>query len=224
MAYPYAYCATPDGRILFLTGYSPIFQLREFRADGTCDVIGEAYTTAQRATAHPEYGFALLTTDGQGIKLAQIDLDGQLLRSSTTVYESESYPSLLDYTIADNGDIYVLWRDDYSQLKLLIIPWDAVLSAPRDAITPLPTDLSLAAYPNPFNSSVTLRYDVPRAGNVDLAVYDLQGRLVETLRDESAQAGSHELRWSPQDAASGVYVVHFTTSAGRATQKLLYLK
>jgi len=224
LIYPYAYCMTPDGRFLYLTGYSPVFQLLELHADGSCDLVGEAYTPAQRAFAHPDYGFTLLTTGADGIRLGQIDLSGQLLRPSTIVYESEYYPSLLDYTIADNGDIYLLWREDGIQIKLLIIPWDAVLDAPEPSVPVVPRELALSAYPNPFNSSVTLHYDVPQAGEITLAVYDVKGRLVETLRDEFAQAGSHELMWSPRNAASGVYFLSIRNSVNRASQKILYLK
>ena len=56
------------------------------------------------------------------------------------------------------------------------------------------------ASPNPFNPSTTVAYEVPDAGPVRLQVFDLCGRLVRTLVDESVPAGRHEVRWDGQDS------------------------
>jgi beta-glucanase (GH16 family) len=69
----------------------------------------------------------------------------------------------------------------------------------------------LPCAPNPFNPRTTLRFELPAAGPVRLAVYDVAGRLVRTLLDESRGAGSHETEWDGRDASgqavgSGVYL------------------
>lgn len=86
-----------------------------------------------------------------------------------------------------------------------------VLSAVAE-VRALPYVLTLAQNrPNPFNPRTTIRYDLPRAGAVRLAVFDLAGRLVRTLVNESRPQGSHEAVWDGRDVAgrevsSGVYV------------------
>ena len=65
--------------------------------------------------------------------------------------------------------------------------------------------------PNPFNLRTTIRYDLPEAGVVRLAVFDLAGRLVRTLVDESRPHGSFEAVWDGRDASgrdvgSGTYL------------------
>lgn len=67
-----------------------------------------------------------------------------------------------------------------------------------------------AAYPNPFRNATTIRYAVPRAGQVSVAVHDALGRTVTRLVNDRWQpAGEYEVRWEAASApvASGTYVV-----------------
>ena len=67
-----------------------------------------------------------------------------------------------------------------------------------------------AAYPNPFGARpATLAFDVPRAADVRLVVYDLLGREVARLADGEHEAGRHTVALRPEGLASGVYVVRF---------------
>ena len=63
------------------------------------------------------------------------------------------------------------------------------------------------AYPNPFNANVSLSLDVTRTQDIQLQVFDITGRLVETLYSGKLNAGSHKFIWSPLTAASGMYFV-----------------
>ena len=70
----------------------------------------------------------------------------------------------------------------------------------------------LAPRPNPFNPSTTLRFELQREGQAQLVIFDLAGRKVRTLLDESRTAGTHEVAWdgradNGQRVASGVYLV-----------------
>lgn len=56
--------------------------------------------------------------------------------------------------------------------------------------------------PNPFNPRTTLRYDLPGAGPVRLAIYDVSGRLVRILVEGERSAGSHEAIWDGRDAGN----------------------
>ncbi|RPJ34291.1 MAG: hypothetical protein EHM35_09915, partial [Planctomycetaceae bacterium] len=58
----------------------------------------------------------------------------------------------------------------------------------------IPLSFSITAYPNPFNPVTAIAFDLPRAGHVRLAVYDVTGRLVAQLYDEVQMAGSHQIQ------------------------------
>ena len=71
----------------------------------------------------------------------------------------------------------------------------------------IPEEASLGQnYPNPFNPETTIRYALPQAGNVRLAVYDLLGHEVAVLVDEPKPAGHHTTRFDAGDLPSGAYV------------------
>jgi len=75
----------------------------------------------------------------------------------------------------------------------------------------IPADCGLSVnYPNPFNSETVIEYRLPGSAEVDLTVYDLNGRPVRSLVRESKPAGYHTARWDGTDetgrsAASGIY-------------------
>jgi hypothetical protein len=91
------------------------------------------------------------------------------------------------------------------------------------AFQPAETQL-VSAYPNPFNPVTNIRYDLERQSRVTLTVFDLQGRLVQTLADGVQPAGRHQVTFNGSALASGTYFVRFHTPTATRTEKLLLLK
>ncbi len=93
-----------------------------------------------------------------------------------------------------------------------------------------PAVLSLAQnFPNPFNPSTTITFAVPRAGRVDLQVYDLAGRQVRTLVGGELAATTHTVVWDGRDdtgrqAASGTYYYRLRSEGQELTRKMTLLK
>ncbi len=74
---------------------------------------------------------------------------------------------------------------------------------PPDA---LPTSFSLQQnYPNPFNPSTTIRFELPKSSEVRLTVYDVLGRDVSVLVNDTRDAGYHEAKFDGSGLSSGVY-------------------
>jgi hypothetical protein len=87
----------------------------------------------------------------------------------------------------------------------------------------------IGAAPNPFNRGTTIRYELHQAGKVDLAVYDLLGRLVTRLVQGHEDAGPHQVEWRGVDSAgtsvsSGVYLCRLETATVKETQRVLLVK
>lgn len=81
-------------------------------------------------------------------------------------------------------------------------------SETSDGIVSLNAPNLIQTYPNPFNPEVTISYRLAAAGVVSLSVYDLNGRLVETLlQDATRSQGAHTLRWSAENRPSGTYLL-----------------
>lgn len=96
--------------------------------------------------------------------------------------------------------------------------------------TPTPKQLVLESYPNPFNPATTIRFALPTSQAVSLAVYDVSGRLVRTLLNNSRKpAGFFETEWNGTDdrgrqVASGVYFFRLTAGSETLTRKAVLLK
>ncbi len=91
--------------------------------------------------------------------------------------------------------------------------------------TGLPKEFILeAAYPNPFNPSVTIPFTLPHSANVKLAVFNMLGQRVETLVDRQLDAGRHSIVWNGNAHASGVYFVRLESPEAVQTQRLVLMK
>ena len=102
------------------------------------------------------------------------------------------------------------------------VSYGALDNAPVKVI---PKDYALSpVYPNPFNPSATVRFDVPEVSRVELQVYDVTGKLVETLLNERMAAGQHQYTWQPQELATGTYFLRLITANQTFIQKVTYVK
>ncbi len=150
--------------------------------------------------------------------------------SMTVVFDSTA---AADTTLAldlDEGSVYH-WRvrassggflGQWSSLNRFQTLEENDKSSPDD---PLPdTPRLLQNYPNPFNPETTIPFELPRAGHVRLIVYDLLGKELVTLHDETLQAGRHRVRWKAADVPSGTYVYVLQTSTTRLTRSLVLVK
>ena len=96
--------------------------------------------------------------------------------------------------------------------------------------TSVPAALALRGnYPNPFNPQTSIKFDLPVRSHVTLQIFDVAGRLVRTLVDETREAASHVVVWDGTDDAgrpvsSGAYYTRVTSDTGSATAKMLLLK
>ena len=94
----------------------------------------------------------------------------------------------------------------------------------EERAAPLPRELGLTAFPNPFNSATTLAFTLPQAGDATLTVYDVNGR--EVLRRELGclTAGAHTTRFDGQYLASGLYFARLDAGRASRTAKLLLVR
>ena len=92
-------------------------------------------------------------------------------------------------------------------------------------IAALPLTYALGEpYPNPFNPSTVIRYQLPIASRVRLVVYDLLGRAVKILVDARTNAGTHQAVFNAAGLSSGVYIVRLETTAFVGMRKCVLVK
>lgn len=99
-----------------------------------------------------------------------------------------------------------------------------------DGVDVVPASFALKGnFPNPFNPTTTIKFDLAASEYVHLSVYDLSGRLVKTLVDQPMTADQHEIVWDGKDnsgvrVASGVYFYKLVAGDFNATEKMVMLK
>ena len=88
----------------------------------------------------------------------------------------------------------------------------------------LPTSFSLGNYPNPFNPSTTIRFQLPQGEHVSLIVYDLTGRQVRVLHEGTLSSGLHEFRFDADQLPSGTYLYRLITPSMSKTEQMILVK
>ena len=79
-------------------------------------------------------------------------------------------------------------------------------------------------YPNPFNPSTTIEFDLPKTGNVNLKIFNILGEEVVTLLSASLLSGSHSVEWNASNFASGVYLYRLQAGDYVETRKMIILR
>jgi len=202
----------PDASLWQINGYCPTYREPE-----TIFIVGDGQTGA---TLDPQ---------GQagGPNPALVTVDDQVLGNRSAVL-----PFGLDWIngmsmTADKSS--TVFSPQASLLNYLLVWLGTDLVSGVENIPGI-GQVAVTAHPNPFNPSTTIAFDLLRAMDVSLDIYDLQGRLVRRLLDENPYVtGSHKQVWDGRDSggqttASGVYFYRFTAGDQKRVGKLTLLK
>ena len=119
-----------------------------------------------------------------------------------------------------NGDYHLMWNSPCIDAGDPWSPHDPdgtradmgafytdVLSAPGEGVGSQPSGFGLSVYPNPFNSTAVVSCRLSVDGWVKVGLYDLNGRLVQTLAEGWMEAGQHSLLLDGDGFSSGVYII-----------------
>ncbi len=168
----------------------------------------------------------------------------------TLTWNIDELPGHISLTLVDNitgSEVYVDYENEYTFTTEPKGSFSAgydgpigtypVVGEPRftlnvtyDALgqnddSTLPSDFALhPVYPNPFNPSATISFDIPEISTIELNVYDVKGSLIETLLKDTMKPGKHRYTWEPQELPSGVYFMKLTTVNQIFTRKVTYIK
>jgi hypothetical protein len=92
-------------------------------------------------------------------------------------------------------------------------------------LAPVPTAVTLHPnFPNPFNPTTTIRFDLASAQQVRLEVYSVTGQQVATLVDGVMPAGTHVIPFEARNLATGMYVYRLVTETGHLQRSMILLR
>jgi hypothetical protein len=105
------------------------------------------------------------------------------------------------------------------------VPNDSMVTVTMNPKANLPSQIRLLPnYPNPFNATTTLRFELPQSQAVSLLIYNLRGQLVDRIHVPSGKAGYQEIVWSPSQLSAGVYLYQLRSGSVVLTGKCLLIK
>ena len=88
----------------------------------------------------------------------------------------------------------------------------------------VPAAFHLSNFPNPFNPTTTINYDIPTSSRVTLTIYDALGRRVQRLVDEPRQPGHYRVTFDASRLASGVYFYRLQAGTFSRVNKMILIK
>ncbi|MBT7377492.1 MAG: T9SS type A sorting domain-containing protein, partial [Candidatus Marinimicrobia bacterium] len=131
--------------------------------------------------------------------------------------------------VGDSPEFWVIKESSGAQIKIQgeIQSWqnNELYFLNTMVATTIPDEfILLSAYPNPFNPQTRIEFGLNLSTHVQVAIYDISGREIETLAHGSFEVGFHEIEWNGEHHPSGVYFVSIYTELGSRTQKLMLIK
>jgi hypothetical protein len=134
-----------------------------------------------------------------------------------------------DYISCDfwHNKIVPVWTDEraggYDQSIYTAVIDLAVGTEP--IVSKIPSGFELKQnYPNPFNPSTTISFNLPQAGNIELSIFDINGKLVSKVYNGMMNAGAHSITWDGSNFSSGVYFYKLSEDNFTETKKMLMIK
>jgi hypothetical protein len=143
------------------------------------------------------------------INISRPDSCREILRYDTPGLSNDIYVSGDYIYIADSSSIQILRITPSSTSGDKLMPLDFALSQ---------------NYPNPFNASTTIKYYLGKTTDVNITIYDILGRKIESIHQGMQVAGEHQAVWNAGSKVSGIYFYKISANGLTQTRRMLLLK
>lgn len=156
----------------------------------------------------PHLLFTKISSDGEFIEEIQLTQDLNEIGQDIEYIDDNTYV-ILSSIMESNGDIRIL----------------SLLNSSTN-ITNVSSSFSRLHknYPNPFNPTTTIQYELPQRSDVQITIYDLLGRELTTLVSETQEAGHKYVQWDASEVSSGMYLYQIRAGEFVQTRKMVLLK
>jgi len=164
-----------------------------------------------------------------------IALDMTLRHSASTYMEfnlsDKSIVGVCEF-LSDTTSRCIIAMDQAGEIIMTTSPFDIIeiTAAIPDGyvkvnLREMPMEYMIGnAYPNPFNPMVRFNYAIPISTDIIVKVYDIKGRMVSVLLDNTVEPGRYNLEWNAQEYSNGVYFIQFDMGGELTTQKVMLIK
>lgn len=167
--------------------------------------------------------FVMITADGSvsGFGLSSLGEEVWLENENGLIIDDTNFPAL------DTTQSYCRYPDGTSGWQIS----NSITRGLPNTITNVENEFNLISeyrlnqnYPNPFNPTTTINYTIPMTSNVSLKVFNVLGKEVATLVNETKNAGNYSINFNAVGLSSGVYFYQLTTDNFTSTKKFTLMK
>jgi len=189
-----------------------------FSWEASSDLNGDSLYYLMRVTS-AEIGDHGVDTNATSIEVSYLDIIEDMSENNVTA-------ATLEWTVHVTDGIDTVEADN-APFSITLDGANA-LSAYLEGL--LPDEFALHQnYPNPFNPVTTLRYDLPEPGLVNITIYDMLGREVKTLINQTEDAGYRSVIWNATNdygkpVSAGIYLYQIQAGEYISTKKMVLLK
>ena len=161
------------------------------------------------------YKYVVYTSDEAPVDVSKAENILRIVSSSTNSISVEANQNFYAVATLDR-----LWNESAAVM--------AASSGMAETVQPKRA-LLVDCYPNPFNPSTIVRYDLEQGGSVDLTIHDISGRLITALVEKDQPRGSYQSIWNGSDSSgrrlgAGVYICRLKVNGQSSSIKLVLLK
>ena len=134
--------------------------------------------------------------------------------------------TFIDSSVPLNDVTYYYWIEAVSESGSS----EKIASGYVTTVKSIPFEFKVSSpYPNPFNPSTTIQYEIPENSHVRLVIYDILGREVSVLTDTFVSAGTYESVWDGRNyrgetVGSGVYIFQLIAGSNKTHSKVMFLR
>jgi parallel beta-helix repeat protein len=129
-----------------------------------------------------------------------------------------NYHLLANSPCIDAGNPTSPWDPDSTITDIGAFYFDQTQAVEDYSFSLLPLAFSLECFPNPFNYSLALRFEMPDASQAELKIYDISGREIETLDIGHWTLGKNEVVWNAEGMPSGIYFIRLAVIGARSSE------
>ena len=124
--------------------------------------------------------------------------------------------------------VWALGYDDMSSLESLTSAINVHWLDLENGQRVIPSQISLSTFPNPFNPSTTIKFELPYSIGINLNIFDINGKLIDNILSGYFEKGKHSYKWSPSvkhdNLPSGMYIISLVSGTMTMNNKILYVK
>jgi len=183
----------------------PIFDHQLFKMDALLSPLVDEPVTERLYAYNSSFGGGF-RLHGEPVGFRYLGQDFNIIVFDVPLFFINQQPAIsaAGQALFDLGEIHVDAYEDYPNIPI--------------------ANALLSAYPNPFNSSVTIAYSISTRTAVTLSIYNLLGQKIEIIKDEIHNPGRYHLPWNAGDYSSGIYFCRLESTHGSKTIRLVLLK